>query len=105
MLSSMNSLTILTASRCLMGEAIRKHLGQDNEKIAHLYHELEQGINPLSFFFPHLPLPGFKRRDRAREEVATLFRSIIADRRKNPNDECDDIMGILMNVCYFIYLV
>lgn len=100
MLDSMNNLTILTASRCLMGEAIRKHLGQDNEKIAHLYHELEQGINPLSFFFPHLPLPGFKRRDRARDEVASLFKSIIADRRKNPGDECEDIMGILMNSEY-----
>jgi len=102
MLNEMNNLTILTASRCLMGETIRKHLGQDNKKIAHLYHELEQGINPLSFFFPHLPLPGFKRRDRAREEVASLFRSIIADRRKtsSPDEECEDIMGILMNSEY-----
>lgn len=100
LLNSMNNLTILTASRCLMGEAIRTHLGQDNNRIAHLYHDLEQGINPLSFFFPLLPLPGFKKRDRAREEVAALFRKIIADRRKNLSDECDDIMGTLMNSEY-----
>ena len=104
----MNNMTILTASRCLMGEDIRRHLGEDNKKIAHLYHELERGINPLSFFFPYLPLPGFKRRDRARAEVATLFKSIIADRRKNSSDEYEDIMGILMNVCpslsSFLYL-
>jgi sterol 14-demethylase len=98
MLDEMNNLTILTASRCLMGEDIRRHLGEDNQRIAHLYHELERGINPLSFFFPYLPLPGFKRRDRARAEVAALFKSIIADRRKNETGEYDDIMGILMNV-------
>lgn len=101
MLNEMNNLTILTASRCLMGEEIRRHLGEDNGKIADLYHELEKGINPLSFFFPNLPLPGFKRRDAARAEVAALFKAIIADRRKNAkdDDEYEDIMGILMNVC------
>lgn len=102
MLDQMNNLTILTASRCLMGEDIRRHLGADNQQIAHWYHELERGINPLSFFFPYLPLPGFKRRDRARAEVASLFTKIIGERRKNakPDDEYEDIMGILMSSEY-----
>jgi sterol 14-demethylase len=100
LLHHMNSLTILTASRCLMGETIRKHLGADNQRIAHLYHDLERGLNPLSFFFPHLPLPGFKRRDKARAEVAAIFKAIIADRRKNNEQDCNDIMGILMNSEY-----
>jgi len=100
LLEAMNKITILTASRCLMGNDIRKHLGEDNERIAHLYHELELGINPLSFFFPNLPLPGFKRRDRARKEVADIFKSIIAERRKNPDDSREDIMGILMSSEY-----
>lgn len=100
LLDAMNKLTILTASRCLMGNDIRRHLGEDNERIAYLYHELELGINPLSFFFPNLPLPGFKRRDRARDEVAKIFKSIIADRRKNEDDPKEDIMGILMSSEY-----
>lgn len=114
LLDAMNKITILTASRCLMGEDIRKHLGEDNERIAHLYHgmsffitlteelifnlELELGINPLSVFFPNLPLPGFKRTVRAREQVAAIFRSIINERLKNPDDSKEDIMGILMSV-------
>jgi len=100
LLTAMNMITILTASRCLMGDDIRKHLGEDNEKIAHLYHELERGISPLSFFFPNLPLPGFKRRDRARKEVAEIFHAIITSRKQNPDDNKDDIMGTLMSSEY-----
>jgi hypothetical protein len=104
LLNSMNNLTILTASRCLMGDDIRNHLGEDNEQIAHWYHDLEQGINPLSFFFPHLPLPGFKRRDQAREKVAALFRKIIAERRRTLSDDHEDIMSTLMSVCVLFIL-
>jgi len=100
LLQALNEITILTASRCLMGNDIRKHLGEDNEKIAHLYHELERGISPLSFFFPNLPLPGFKRRDRARAEIGEIFRQIIVERKNNSQDEKDDIMGILMSSEY-----
>lgn len=100
LLDTMNKLTILTASRCLMGEDIRRHLGEDNEKIAHLYHDLERGLTPLSFFFPYLPLPGFKRRNRAREEIASIFRAIITQRRKNTEDQKEDIMGVLMESEY-----
>jgi len=100
-LDHLNKLTILTASRCLMGNSIRKFLGEDNDRIAYLYHELEKGINPLSFFFPRLPLPGFKRRDEARGEVADLFKRIIQDRRKEGTDsEHEDIMSILMQSEY-----
>lgn len=72
LLEELNRLTVLTASRCLMGNDIRRVLGQNQNRLAELYHELEQGLNPISFFFPHLPLPSFKQRDRAREEVASI---------------------------------
>jgi len=100
MLDELNNLTILTASRCLMGEAMRKHLGQDGKRIADLYHELEVGINPISFFFPNLPLPGMKRRDKARAEIGKIFEAVIKERRQNPGASHDDIMGTLMESEY-----
>ncbi|KYQ90552.1 cytochrome P450 family protein [Tieghemostelium lacteum] len=98
LLYEMNKLTILTASRCLMGKAINKALGRSSE-LADLYHELEEGLNPISFFFPNLPLPSFAKRDRARAQVAKIFHSIIKDRRQS-NDETDDVLYTLMNSKY-----
>eukprot|EP01132_Coremiostelium_polycephalum_P005024 gene5024-6253_t len=97
-LNEMNKLTILTASRTLMGKNINKALGEQDE-LADLYHELEEGLNPISFFFPNLPLPSFAKRDRARARVAEIFHKIIQERRRNP-DEGDDVLKTLMNSTY-----
>ncbi|EGC38662.1 cytochrome P450 family protein [Dictyostelium purpureum] len=99
LLYEMNKLTILTASRCLMGKSINKSLGQSGE-LADLYHELEEGLNPISFFFPNLPLPSFKKRDAARAKVAAIFHSIIQERRKSTDDSVDDVLYTLMNSKY-----
>ncbi|KAF2069102.1 hypothetical protein CYY_009574 [Polysphondylium violaceum] len=99
LLNEMNKLTILTASRCLMGKSINRALGKADQ-LADLYHELEEGLNPISFFFPNLPLPSFKRRDAAREKVAAIFHSIIQERRKSTDDTVDDVLYTLMNSKY-----
>eukprot|EP01133_Synstelium_polycarpum_P008007 gene8007-9406_t len=98
LLVEMNRLTILTASRCLMGSDINKALGKQSN-LADLYHELEEGLNPISFFFPNLPLPSFAKRDRARAEVAKIFDSIIKERRKS-TAERDDVLQTLMTSKY-----
>jgi len=99
LLNELNTLTILTASRCLMGNDIRAVLGQNPSKLADLYHDLEQGLNPISFFFPHLPLPSNKQRDTAREAIAKIFREIIKQ-RKVSTEKQDDILSILMECEY-----
>ncbi|KAM9953214.1 hypothetical protein ACTFIW_006567 [Dictyostelium discoideum] len=99
LLYEMNKLTILTASRCLMGKSINKSLGQSGQ-LADLYHELEEGLNPISFFFPNLPLPSFKKRDAARAKVAAIFHSIIQERRRSTDDSVDDVLYTLMNSKY-----
>jgi sterol 14-demethylase len=71
-------LIILTASRCLMGDEVRKTLFQ---QVADLYHDLDKGIKPISFFFPNLPIPDHWSRDRARVEMVKLFGPIIRKRR------------------------
>ena len=54
-------LIINTASRCLLGQEIRdSHLG----KVTSLFHDLDNGMMPLSVMFPYLPIPAHKRRDR-----------------------------------------
>jgi len=83
-----------------MGNDIRQVLGTNQNRIADLYHELEQGLNPISFFFPYLPLPSFKQRDRAREEVAKIFRQIIKIRKESGTRGQEDILSILMECEY-----
>lgn len=74
-----NELTINIASRCLLGDEIRENL---DARFAHLYHDLQGGINAIGFVAPKFPTPAHRRRDRARREVATLFGEILAERRR-----------------------
>jgi len=100
LLHDLNRLTILTATRCLMGPEIHSQMwGENSGEFARLYHDLEGGILPISFFFPHLPIPAFKKRDRAREAIVKVFAKIIAKRRREQETH-DDLLDILMNAEY-----
>jgi sterol 14-demethylase len=100
MLYDMNRLTILTATRCLIGPEIHEQMwGEQNGSFAQLYHDLEGGILPVSFFFPYLPLPAFKKRDQAREAIVKVFSRIIAKRRASA-EQHDDLLQILMTSEY-----
>lgn len=57
----LEQLIVNTASRCLLGQEIRNsHL----EKVTSLFHDLDNGMLPISVMFPYLPIPAHKRRDR-----------------------------------------
>ena len=56
-------LTTYTSSRCLLGREFREKMSGE---FAHVYHDLEAGLIPIAFLYPYLPLPAFRRRDRAR---------------------------------------
>ncbi len=75
----MAKLIINTASRCLLGKEIRELL---HERVAELYHDLDAGLTPLSFFWPTAPTRAHSRRDAARDEMQDLFRPFIKDRRE-----------------------
>lgn len=96
LLSAMNELTIFIASRCLIGQEFRQSV---TTEFSQLYHDLEGGINLLAFYFPHLPLPSFQRRDRARIRMGKLISPIIAHRRKQ-GIEREDFLQALMNGRY-----
>jgi sterol 14-demethylase len=96
LLEAMNELTVFIASRCLIGWEFRQNLSTE---FAHLYKDLEGGLNLLAFFQPNLPLPSFKRRDRARVRMAKLISQIIATRRVS-GTEGEDFLQTLMTARY-----
>ncbi|KAK4270567.1 hypothetical protein QN277_023587 [Acacia crassicarpa] len=79
-------LIILTASRCLLGREVRDKLFDD---VSALFHDLDNGMLPISVLFPYLPIPAHKRRDRARKKLAEIFASIIASRKSKGVSEND----------------
>lgn len=98
-LQALSDLTILTASRCLHGDDVRENLFR---AVSHLYHDLDQGITPLSFFFPNLPTAAHKKRDEARKEMVRLFGEVIRARRANP-EQCKnntDILQVFIDMKY-----
>jgi sterol 14-demethylase len=96
LLVAMNELTTFIASRCLIGHEFRQNLSTE---FAHLYHDLEGGLNLVAFFKPDMPLPSFKRRDQARVRMAELISQIIATRRST-GVEGEDFLQTLMTARY-----
>lgn len=96
LLEFMKELTIYTSSHCLLGDEFRYEL---NEEFAKIYHDLEKGVNPLAFVFPYLPLPVFRRRDKARARLQELVTGIIAKRAQKP-EKSEDAFQLLIDARY-----
>ena len=96
LLEFMKELTIYTSSHCLLGDEFRYEL---NEEFAKIYHDLEKGVNPLAFVFPYLPLPVFRRRDKARVRLQALVTGIIAKRAQKP-EKSEDAFQLLIDARY-----
>ncbi|XP_022885275.1 obtusifoliol 14-alpha demethylase-like isoform X1 [Olea europaea var. sylvestris] len=79
-------LIILTASRCLLGEEVRNKLFDD---VSALFHDLDNGMLPISVIFPYLPIPAHRRRDQSRKKLAQIFTNIIASRKQTGKTEND----------------
>uniref|UniRef100_A0A7S2EDL1 Uncharacterized protein n=1 Tax=Trieres chinensis TaxID=1514140 RepID=A0A7S2EDL1_TRICV len=100
MLHALSDLTILTASRCLHGDDVRENLYREVSK---LYHDLDQGVTPLSVFLPNAPTKAHARRNAARKEMIELFSKVIQNRRDHPDQKHSDgtdILSIFMDIVY-----
>lgn len=86
-------LTLFIATRCLLGEEVRRHFSAE---FARLYHDLDGGMTVLAFFMPQAPLPAFRRRDRARAAVQQLLARVIASRRANGAVRHEDFLSTLL---------
>uniref|UniRef100_H3A3U5 Lanosterol 14-alpha demethylase n=1 Tax=Latimeria chalumnae TaxID=7897 RepID=H3A3U5_LATCH len=94
---ALSELIILTASRCLHGKEIRSLL---DEKVAQLYADLDGGFTHAAWLLPGwLPLPSFRRRDKAHREIKQIFYRVIQRRRQFGEKE-DDMLQTLLDATY-----
>ena len=98
-LDALSELTIMSASRCLHGDEVRENMF---DEVARIYHDLDKGITPLSFFFPNAPIPAHWKRDKAKQEMVSLFSKVIRQRRESGKDtsENTDILQVFMDLEY-----
>ena len=69
------------------------------DEFARVYAALEGGVNAISYVNPYLPLPAFRRRDRARARLVEMITENI-DRRRATNARPDDALQVLMESRY-----
>ncbi|MGK5627839.1 cytochrome P450 [Streptomyces sp. URMC 123] len=75
----MNDLTVAITTRCLFGAEFSGRLGPD---LPRLYRDLESGIRLAGLVSTRLPLPSFRRRDRARATIGGALARAIEERRR-----------------------
>ncbi|XP_003969409.2 lanosterol 14-alpha demethylase [Takifugu rubripes] len=94
---ALSELIILTASSCLHGKEIRSML---DERVAQLYADLDGGFTHAAWLLPGwLPLPSFRKRDRAHREIKKIFFKVIEKRRRS-GENTDDILQTLVDATY-----
>lgn len=90
-------LTIYTSSACLIGKKFRDEL---DGQFARLYHELEQGTDPIAYVDPYAPIESFRRRDAARISLVELVQGImngrLSHRLRAKNDR--DMLDVLVTL-------
>jgi sterol 14alpha-demethylase len=99
-LDALSELTILTASRCLHGDEVREGMF---DEVARVFHDLDKGVTPLSFFFPNAPVEAHRIRDRARQEMVEIFSKVIRERRAKGSEgaaERTDLLQVFMDLEY-----
>ncbi len=89
-------LTIYTSSHCLLGREFRHEL---NAEFAAIYHDLERGIQPIAYVFPYLPLPVFRRRDKARARLQQLVTQIMECRARQ-GERSTNVFQMLIEAQY-----
>jgi sterol 14alpha-demethylase len=98
MYKALSELTILTASRCLHGDDVREHMFAELQT---LYHDLDEGLTPLTVLWSHAPTPEHFKRDKARKELVKLFGKVIQQRREHPErSDGTDILSLFMEIKY-----
>ncbi len=96
LVEAMKQLTINTATHCLLGKEFRYEL---TNEFADIYHDLEKGVNALAYSFPNLPIPSFRKRDKARLRLHELVHKII-EKRENSNEKHSDMFQMLIDTRY-----
>ena len=86
----LSRLTMNVAAAALIGWEVRARM----DEFTPLFEDLARGMDFV--LPPNLPLPRFRRRDRARVELTKMIRPVIGARRANP-DAHDDFLQVIVN--------
>ena len=89
-------LTNYTSSSCLLGKEFRNEMSEEFSKI---YYDLERGIVAWGYIHPCLPIPAFRRRDRARARLGEMVSKIV-EARKQSGYRGEDFLQTLMDSEY-----
>jgi sterol 14-demethylase len=89
-----SELTLYTSSACLIGKGFRDEIGPE---LVPIFKDLERGTDAFAYVNPHLPLPSFWRRDRARKKLVGILEGIFA-RREREGGDYGDLFHILHNL-------
>jgi sterol 14-demethylase len=88
--AEMLRLTQFVAGHALIGPQYEEELGAG---FWDLYLDISRSLDPI--LPPNLPLPKFRKRDKAKAEINRIFRGMIEKRRNNP-DQYDDLISTLL---------
>jgi len=84
-------LTLYTSSACLIGGEFRERL---TPELVPIFQDLERGTDAFAYVNPHLPLPSFRKRDRARQRLVEILEGIFQE-REAAGVETDDLFHVL----------
>jgi sterol 14-demethylase len=87
-------LTIYTSSACLIGREFREEL---TPEYFQTFYELEKGTDAIAYVNPHLPLPIFRARDRARRRLVDLLGEVFEKRRQDP-ESSRELFDVLLTI-------
>ncbi len=90
------TLTNFTSSSCLLGTEFRNEM---SEEFAKVYYDLERGIVAWGYIHPYLPIPAFRRRDRARARLGEMVSEIV-QARKRSGYRGEDFLQTLIDATY-----
>jgi sterol 14-demethylase len=94
LLDFLAELTIYTSSACLIGKEFREELKPEYFR---QFYELERGTDAIAYVNPHLPIPAFRARDRARRRLVKLL-SEVFERRRNDPQASRELFDILLTI-------
>ena len=94
LLDFFSELTIYTSSACLIGKEFREELSPEYFRV---FYELEKGTDAIAYVNPDLPLPQFRKRDRARRRLVELLGAVFERRAQNPGGK-RELFDVLLSL-------
>lgn len=82
LLDFFSELTVYTSTACLIGKEFREEM---TPAYFRTFYDLEKGTDAWAYVNPHLPLPVFRTRDRARRELVAMLTEVFERRQRNPS--------------------